>query len=288
MERVSQVLREYRAKEKLTQEQFADLLKISRVTYNHYENGSRTPDCYVLKNICRVTGLSADYILGISATKNVRQSDIAKTTGLSEKAIEFLQLTKENGSFLNSLVNLIISEENLPEFCCRQGGFPGTALQGEMEKADKEKHILDEIKAHWEINDIRCPVREDEPANTTPPDYVKLDEMGGKTDKVTAKENSLLADEGRVQETTAAKTKRQDSASLLDSIGRYIQFENGCIGLKGQSGTEKLNRNHCLTLFIGGKYVEFPSEESDKIVEQLLIKNVIDSLKTLKRKYRGF
>lgn len=112
MKRLTNILKEYREEKGWTQEHFASLLEISRVTYIHYEKGVRTPDLYVLRNISKVTGLSADYILGISETKNVAQSDIAKTTGLSEKSIEFLKTTKTQKNISNSILNSIIEEES--------------------------------------------------------------------------------------------------------------------------------------------------------------------------------
>ena len=61
-------------------------------------SGLRAPDCYVLKNINEVTGLSVDYILGISETKNVAQSDSEALVEqvLVQDVIDSLKIFKKN------------------------------------------------------------------------------------------------------------------------------------------------------------------------------------------------
>lgn len=55
-----------------TQGEFADFLGISRPTVGFYENGTRIPDAYILKQICEKCDVSADWLLGLSdyMTKN--------------------------------------------------------------------------------------------------------------------------------------------------------------------------------------------------------------------------
>ena len=50
----------------LTQMQMAEKLKISQRAYAHYEAGDREPPLAIIKKICRLFDVSADYLLGLS------------------------------------------------------------------------------------------------------------------------------------------------------------------------------------------------------------------------------
>lgn len=52
----------------LTQMQMAEKLEISQRTYSHYEAGDREPPFSILKKICRLFDVSADYLLGLVDT----------------------------------------------------------------------------------------------------------------------------------------------------------------------------------------------------------------------------
>ena len=79
--------------EKTSQEQFAKLLGISRAALSNYETGKRVPDALMLKTIAEKTGVSADFLLGLS---HGQQPDrelrilVSEYTGLSTAAVETL------------------------------------------------------------------------------------------------------------------------------------------------------------------------------------------------------
>lgn len=58
-------LRKYIKQEGMTQEEFALQLGIASSILSHWLNGNWLPNVTSLFRICRMTGLSADYLIGI-------------------------------------------------------------------------------------------------------------------------------------------------------------------------------------------------------------------------------
>lgn len=84
-------LREVRESTKLSQTDFAERIGISRASLSYYENGTRTPDVYLLRAVHEATGVSIYYLLGITDTKNDKFQQAYTNLGLSEKALDMLQ-----------------------------------------------------------------------------------------------------------------------------------------------------------------------------------------------------
>ncbi|MER0279647.1 helix-turn-helix transcriptional regulator [Clostridioides difficile] len=70
MEDFSKRLKELRKNKGLTQEQAAKDLKTTKVSIGRYENGSREPSIYFLKNVAEYYNVSIDYLLGESSTNH--------------------------------------------------------------------------------------------------------------------------------------------------------------------------------------------------------------------------
>ena len=64
-----QRMREYRVGKNWTQQEMADRLGINRVTYIYYESGKRQPSYTFLYDFSKLSGWSADYLLGLSDIK---------------------------------------------------------------------------------------------------------------------------------------------------------------------------------------------------------------------------
>ena len=66
---------------------------LSPATIGYYENGSRLTDIETAARIARYFDVSADYLLGLSNAKSVKQDmkTACETTGLTQKAIENIQ-----------------------------------------------------------------------------------------------------------------------------------------------------------------------------------------------------
>ena len=67
---LSKRLKELREEHNKTQEEIAGLLKIARGTYTHYELGKREPDFATLEVIADIYGVSTDYLLGRTSSRN--------------------------------------------------------------------------------------------------------------------------------------------------------------------------------------------------------------------------
>lgn len=106
-------LRELRVNARLTQQNIADGLGITKSTYGYYENGDSVPDVKTLYKMAELFGVSTDYLLFRTkvATPNVVHREISEHTGLSEKAVgiligqsSYIGVKRESAArFLNSL-----------------------------------------------------------------------------------------------------------------------------------------------------------------------------------------
>ena len=79
-------LKSLRESKQLTQQELADKLNLSRVRYNNYETGKRSPDYDTLQVIANFYDVSTDYLLGNTDNPNSEvaltdkdEKDIAKT-----------------------------------------------------------------------------------------------------------------------------------------------------------------------------------------------------------------
>lgn len=86
MVEVGKRVRELRKSHKITQNEFAQRLGVTKSTISAYENGSRLPSYDILLRISLIFKVSTDYLLGRS-DKKFQAVDIS---GLTEKQIEFV------------------------------------------------------------------------------------------------------------------------------------------------------------------------------------------------------
>lgn len=63
---INKKMRELRKDAKMTQQQVAQKLGIASTTYANYEQGTREPSLSVVSKLCKLYGISADYLLGIT------------------------------------------------------------------------------------------------------------------------------------------------------------------------------------------------------------------------------
>lgn len=78
-------LKELRQKAKLTQQQLATRLGVSKSVVSYYELMERTPSPDVLKKLASIFHVSADYLLGISKQETV---DVSGLNEEERKVIE--------------------------------------------------------------------------------------------------------------------------------------------------------------------------------------------------------
>lgn len=70
-------LKEARKNKKLSQEQVAEILNISRSNISKYENGNLEPTIQTLKEFCRLYEISSDYLLDLNDTKKRIENKIS-------------------------------------------------------------------------------------------------------------------------------------------------------------------------------------------------------------------
>lgn len=76
---LNKILRILREEYKKTQEEVAKDLNISRVRYNQYETGKRSPDNEVLIQLAKYYNTTTDYLLGKSEIRNPYKEALEKT-----------------------------------------------------------------------------------------------------------------------------------------------------------------------------------------------------------------
>ena len=81
-------LKTLRIKKKLTQQQLADLLGLTKSVISAYENGLRYPAYDVLIKIARIFKVSTDYLLGVEIKREI------DTSGLTDEQVEALIVLK--------------------------------------------------------------------------------------------------------------------------------------------------------------------------------------------------
>ena len=82
-------LREPREKKRLSQQQLADWLGLTRSSISNYENNTQTPPADTLVRLADIYGVSVDYLLGVKNDRK-RVLVIEGLTPSQEKALEIL------------------------------------------------------------------------------------------------------------------------------------------------------------------------------------------------------
>ena len=82
----------------MKQKELAKELNVPDNTISYFVSGKRTPNTEQIIKISRILNVSSDWLLGLSDTKNVEDSDIPKKTGLSGEAVEeLMRLAEDKG-----------------------------------------------------------------------------------------------------------------------------------------------------------------------------------------------
>lgn len=107
-------IKELREQKKLTQQQVAEALHISRQVYGFYENGKREPNIETIIRIANYFGVSTDYLLGIerptpksSLDKKIKNAD-KDTLQELEEYLDYINYKKHNDNHEQHIPNSII------------------------------------------------------------------------------------------------------------------------------------------------------------------------------------
>jgi transcriptional regulator with XRE-family HTH domain len=97
----------------MSQAEFAKKVGVAAATIGYYENSDRLPDAEMLRKICEACNVSCDYLLGITDTKKLEDSDIPRKTGLAPEAVEVLKLLAEQTGLTSFFSEFFEDPENL-------------------------------------------------------------------------------------------------------------------------------------------------------------------------------
>ncbi|MDP4153267.1 MAG: helix-turn-helix transcriptional regulator, partial [Bacillota bacterium] len=86
--KIGERIRELRNEQRISQDELAKILSITRLTLGKYERGTRTPDASAINVLSHTFNVSADYILGLSDARNPEYREIMSEYGLNEKSAE--------------------------------------------------------------------------------------------------------------------------------------------------------------------------------------------------------
>lgn len=141
----------------MTIKEFADKLGMSRATVGFYSAGQRIPDALGIKTIAEKCGVSADWLLGLSNAKHLKEgvNQICNAIGLSQEAVEHLYQLNSHDSPKNEvileLINQVIRVSPLYRDCVWRAAL--AEIQGEkaIHEAEKDGQTA---KEYWAKQDM--------------------------------------------------------------------------------------------------------------------------------------
>lgn len=113
-------LKELRNKYHLSQTELATVLNISNRTISMYERGYSEPSADVLAKIATHFNVTADYLIGITNSKNPDNRILSDKLNLSDEAIDILKsfpltISRINGVSLSDILNAMIINPKFEE-----------------------------------------------------------------------------------------------------------------------------------------------------------------------------
>ena len=107
----NELLKELRTNANLTQEQLANILKITRVQYNQYENNYNTIPIKHLNKLSNYFNVSIDYLLGLS--KEVQYKDVNKEINSNKSRQRLKEFRKENKMTQDKLAKILNTNQSV-------------------------------------------------------------------------------------------------------------------------------------------------------------------------------
>ncbi|WP_139993648.1 helix-turn-helix domain-containing protein [Kurthia sp. Dielmo] len=119
----SQRLKYLRKEKKLTQNDMAELLGITRQGYAKYESGSGEPDIKAIDKLANFFNVTTDYLLGRSDIKNpekmtnegISNEDYEKLTAYQKEVVDFI-ISRENLFFYDQPQKILDALEEFEMF----------------------------------------------------------------------------------------------------------------------------------------------------------------------------
>ena len=97
-------LRKLRDDLKITQQQLADKIGISKSSMAMYETGKREPNLLIIKKMCEILNTNGNYLLGIE--ENTGSDNFIPNEKEKELIMKYRQLTDEGKQYAEQTLNL--------------------------------------------------------------------------------------------------------------------------------------------------------------------------------------
>lgn len=118
MNAVGERIRELRKARKMTQNEFAERINVTKSTVSAYENGTRLPSYDVLIRVARLFKVSTDHLLGYSEKTEI------DVTGLTRKQINVIQDVIAAYQLQNRFYQAILEDDCIKDRLIAAGLFP--------------------------------------------------------------------------------------------------------------------------------------------------------------------
>lgn len=282
-----------------SQQELADRIGVTRQTCCNYESRNRRPDCDILARMCTVFDVSADYLLGLSNTRKPEYAEIAKTTGLSQEAIDFL-----NNAIAGQrdLVNSLLEEEPAPppwgygepdphqEAMWNDPAYVDQKYQEHLKQVAWEEKmaqtpILEHVANEWAFQDHMSSQIEEEMIAVAQAHRREMEEYYSLVDPECfgpVDDQSLEASRKRMEREWAYNAAEAKKSKLLSAISAYVAYSGGCT-IETMFMSENLTDLHTINIGTGkGNTITFPSDQGNELIEFMLLQKVIDALKSFK------
>lgn len=295
---IPQRLREMRLSYGYKQETIAKIMNVSRVSYGKYENPELHiyPDAQQISDfICHINKEhgeteSADYLLGLSDTRNYEYAKAADVTGLNQEALEYLE--KEATLDQKSVLNHLLCEESIPyplleppaecyaEFDAEKAYEQHLSYE-KWNQENVNKSILEHLGNNWTYQDQGTSETYEEALAKN----LAEDNNGHQYENMEAPKFNKFEHQARLQKYWDYNEKENHKSNLLSAITNYLNYQSGCY-LYTPMKSEQLTDNHCIEIgYSPNNTIKFPSQNGDKYIERMLIDDVIDALKSFKNNY---
>lgn len=115
MNSVGERIKELRNARKMTQNEFAERINVTKSTVSAYENGARLPSYDVLIKIARLFKVSTDNLLGYS------EKSVIDVTGLTRKQINVIQDVVTTYKRHNQLYQKMMDDDSIGDRLAAMG-----------------------------------------------------------------------------------------------------------------------------------------------------------------------
>mgnify|MGYP000432258580 CR=1 FL=1 len=109
-EQFAKRFKELRVKSGYTQQQLANLFKVTRPCICYWKTAKRVPDYTKLVEICKFFNVSSDYMLGVSEIRTINLNE-GKQNYDTDNYLDMSQLSEESKRQLKDYYNFLLAKQ---------------------------------------------------------------------------------------------------------------------------------------------------------------------------------